>query len=101
MNERITNLARILEDYGIGSTGAHALAMYVVEGIQPGGFLSAVLANDLFEAAARADGSNQKILPQWVRAVFNAVPGRAWGSRDAVQAWVKQGGLAGQEALHA
>lgn len=101
MNEQITNLARVLEDYGIGTTGANALAMYVVEGIQPGGFLSAVLANDLFEAVARADGSNRKILPEWVRAVFNVVPTRAWGSRDAVQAWVEQGGLAGLEALHA
>lgn len=53
-----------------------------------GGFLNAVLTNDLREAALRADWNNQLRIFDIVRFLNNHVPGSAWGSVAAVDAWL-------------
>ena len=62
---------------------------YVVHHIAPGDFLCAVIANDLFEAYGRADSTNIHCIYNYVRFFYNYAPAPCWGSREALQAWVK------------
>lgn len=64
-----------------------ALNRYVERRIPPGGFLTAVLSNDLFGAVAQADSQNRVALADIVAYIYNEVPGNAWGSRDTVWRW--------------
>ena len=61
--------------------------LYIEEGEEPGGFLMAVLTNNLVEAATRADGVNQQRLFEWAGWLYNDIPDRAWGSAEKVLAW--------------
>lgn len=67
-----------------------ALKRYIVEGIDPGGFLFAVLTNDLKEAVSRADHINLQRIPDIVKFLYNEAPGPCWGSREKVAAWMAQ-----------
>lgn len=69
---------------------------YVLLGWHPGSFLSAVLRNDLIDAATNADEQNKYALYAWAVFVYNAVPMPARGSQEAITKWVEQGGLNGQ-----
>ena len=61
---------------------------YVHHGIEPGGFLTSVLSNDLKGAVMGADSINRQALPQWVEFVVWAIPMAAQGSRENVGNWV-------------
>lgn len=61
---------------------------YVENGIPAGGFLRAVLANDLKEACGRADVYNQVALPCIVSYIYNECRSTCWGSYEAVDAWL-------------
>ncbi len=64
-----------------------ALDRYVEHRLQPGGFLTAVLSNDLFGAVAKADSENRAALADIVVYIYNNIPSDAWGSRDTVWKW--------------
>jgi hypothetical protein len=66
----------------------NALKRYVLDGIKPGNFLTAVLHNDLFDAVGRADSVNLPLLPVYVRWLYNVAPGGCWGSKENVAAWL-------------
>jgi len=53
----------------------------------PGGFLQAVLENDLKEACGRADDENMRNLPAYVAWLYNEAPALCWGSKANVWAW--------------
>lgn len=53
-----------------------------------GGFLRAVLCNDLKEACARADIVNLWILPVYATWLYNEAPAACWGSPSKVDAWL-------------
>jgi hypothetical protein len=61
------------------------LENYLMSGFEPGGFLTAVLANDLYMAVGRADHYNH--LPRIVNEVTFKMPSIAWGSYAAVKDW--------------
>ena len=61
---------------------------YVEEHLQPGGFLTAVLENNLKEAFDRADNDNLTKLFNIVRYCYNEIPSPAWGSPERVKAWL-------------
>lgn len=61
--------------------------LYVDKGYPVGHFLYAVLTNDLFEAAARADQQNQFALTLICQYIYNYTPNPCWGSPEAVMAW--------------
>lgn len=63
------------------------LNLYFNQGIRPGAFLTAVLANDLQGAVARADPGARELLPQLVELIYNHAPSIAWGSAQAFDAW--------------
>jgi hypothetical protein len=54
-----------------------------------GGFLTAVLRNDLMDACLRAaDEETATHLVHIIRFLVNYVPADAWGSQKAVDAWL-------------
>ena len=58
-------------------------------GEQPyvGGFLDALLKNDLRRTVIRADPQNAECLSVWIRFLINHAPSQCWGSPDKVSAW--------------
>lgn len=61
-----------------------SLDRYVNEGIMPGSFLRAVLANDLASAVFNADSNNLAALKDIMLYIYNEVPSDAWGSTATV-----------------
>lgn len=64
-----------------------SLEKYIMHGYEPGGFLTAVLANDLFLAVGRADHWNKDRLPRIVNEVVHTLPDLAFGDYQAVRDW--------------
>ncbi len=64
---------------------AEGLIGWIIHGHMPGGFLTAVLENDLAEAATRADRTQ----PLWDLVIFLSMhaPKPCWGSKEKVTAW--------------
>lgn len=58
---------------------------YFSHGIMPGGFLTAVLENDLMESLGRADHMSVQQLPGIVSWLYNKAPMGHWGSVDNVK----------------
>ena len=52
-----------------------------------GGFLRAVLENNLREAFARADHENSAAMHDIVSYLYNEFPGLCWGSPESVAEW--------------
>ena len=67
-----------------------ALTRYVEKRIPTGGFLRAVLTNDLMGAMAKADIANQEALPSICKYVYNRVPSGCWGNEEIVDSWLKR-----------
>lgn len=67
-----------------------ALDNYGTDGVPTGGFLRAVLSNDLFLALRKADIDNQHDIFEIVHYVYNELPGNCWGSKEAVAAWLEK-----------
>lgn len=65
-----------------------ALDRYVVLCQRPGGFLTAVLSNDLTGSITRADEEALVALPHIVAYCYNRLPSNCWGSSKAVEAWL-------------
>ncbi len=61
---------------------------YIAHGIQPGSFLTAVMANDLTESFARADMHSRATLFFIVEWLYQHCPITARGSNEAVRAWI-------------
>jgi len=66
-----------------------ALENYLIYGFEPGGFLTAVLTNNLFLAASRADHHNRERLARIAEAVYHNMPSISFGSPEAVRNWLK------------
>lgn len=80
-------VSAIAGDYGVGENLVRALEAWAVDHIPPGGFLQACLANNLAEAALRADATNKGCLDGLVRLMANELPSPAWGSAINTWAW--------------
>ncbi len=65
------------------------LLRYIVHGIRPGDFLTAVLSNDLAEACARADDLNRHRLFDICFWLYNHAPSPCWKSPKNVAAWLE------------
>lgn len=73
---------------GIPENLWHGLECYFVHRIQPGGFLTAVLENDLHGACQRADGTSRTVLWELSAWLFNHAPGGSYGTPQRVRAWL-------------
>ncbi len=67
-----------------------AVLRYINDGWQPGGFLTAVLSNNLRDAFGRADAENFATLGDLVGWLYNHAPSPCWGSPEKVAAWLAQ-----------
>lgn len=65
-----------------------SLQRYAVSHIETGGFLRAVLENNLSEACGRADEDNIKTLFHIVAYIYNELPLSCWGTPDRVERWL-------------
>ena len=77
-------------DYDIPHHTQDALNRYYEDGLMPGGFLTAVLCNDLFRAVATADSWNIHHIKDICMFVYNEMPAKAWGSAERMRAWTEQ-----------
>jgi hypothetical protein len=93
--ERVNSRIRArCAQYGL-SDYAGGVVRYVEQGLQPGGFLTAVLEDSLKEAAMQADDVNQTKLFEWACVMYNDVPMDARGSKEKVAKWIAHGGMRG------
>ncbi len=77
---------------------AESLAAHVSVGRPVGGFLSALLSNDLMDAIGRADDNNVRLLKEYAMVLYNDTPSGCYGSRERFTEWQDKGGLAGIDA---
>lgn len=69
------------------------LRSWIEEGVVPGGFLCAVLENNLRESIAKADMVNKHSLASYVEFLYNYAPSGCWGSKEKVEDWAARRGL--------
>ena len=69
-----------------------SLENYLMHGLEPGGFLTAVLANDLFRAVGRADHWNKTNIHHIVVEINRVMPAMSFGSYDHVKDWLTDKG---------
>lgn len=62
---------------------------YVTQRVEPGGFLTSVLENNLAEAVGRADHENIRRIKEIVTYVYMQLPSNCWKSKEAVRDWLK------------
>jgi len=78
-------------DYGlIPERVMNNLLAYVQGEEAPGGFLYAVLSNDLFQAIGRADNEMKPLIPLLVHYIHWEVPGGCHGSPEHVKRWMEE-----------
>ena len=85
---REANCARVAPDacYESYKLSVQSIEAYWRNGLPPGGFIEAVLCNDLKEAFGRADLGNRFALFAIVSYCYNNIPGSVWGSREKFSA---------------
>jgi len=74
------------DKYGVGHAGK-SLWRWIERGTSPGGFLTAVLCNDLAKAVSKADDRNVELIPNYVRLLYNHAPMDCWGDDETVDNW--------------
>jgi len=75
--------------YNIPELTKQTIDDYVKLRYQPGHFVTALLANDLFGAVGRADAENAAAFIEICKYIYNKVPLSCWGNYEKVQAWLK------------
>jgi len=65
----------------------YSLKLYTENGIKPGGFLTAVLENNLMESFGRADHINRNRIGIICNYIYNDLPSSCHGSAEIVNAW--------------
>lgn len=70
--------------------GKGSLDAYIGLGVPLGGFLTAVVENNLSEAVGQADSQNAPLLRDYVMYLYNECPSMCWGSREKVKLWYLQ-----------
>jgi hypothetical protein len=69
-----------------------AILHHVFEGQECGGFVTAVLENNLQNAIIYADDDSLTNLRDIAMFCRNVIPGSCWGSADKVRQWRNRGG---------
>jgi hypothetical protein len=60
---------------------------WVEDGVRPGSFLVALLANDLAMASVHADQTNLSNIREWALFLLNEMPDTMWGSYGVLEDW--------------
>ena len=83
----VLRLATAMDLHGCPEHLRAGLTLYLTHGSRPGGFILAVLRNDLVDAIHRADGTSAAHLHAVLGTVRDGLPADAWGNKRAVDAW--------------
>jgi len=67
-----------------------SLILYRDEGVPPGSFLEAVLANDLWQSVSKADEDNLLTLHHIVAWLHWNMPGDIWKSHERIESHLKE-----------
>ena len=94
---KLTKLLNFEYDWGVRAVPIpdytqETLERYLVYGLRPGGFVSAMLAMDMQAALNSADFQNRKAMHSigfWI--MHNAPPG-SWGSYEQIKFWTNDVG---------
>jgi len=73
---------------GVPEHTLYSLDSYLNHKLPPGGFLTAVLTNDLFGAIGKADGENSRAIKEICMLIYNDIPSGAWGTKEKVERWL-------------
>ena len=79
------------QTYEIPEGMRSGLDLYVNYRINPGGFLTAIIQNDLMNAVGLADDANMSNIPAFVNYFYNHAPSTCWGSPEKMKAWLEGG----------
>lgn len=60
---------------------------WIEDHFPPGGFLQAVISNDLKESLGRADDNNREEIFRIVSFFYNEAPSDCWGSVEKLHLW--------------
>jgi len=87
-----THIDQACHDYAeqIPRHTLEGLRAYVCNGRAGGGFLAAVLSNDLMRAIGQADDANQRALAAICNFLWNRCPVGCWGSPENYQQWLAE-----------
>jgi len=72
---------------GVAEHTGTALENYLIHGMAPGGFLLAVLKNNLYDAVSRADSVNSVSLSNIVRWIHSYAPMESYGNSEMIKHW--------------
>lgn len=89
-------LRRSLIDRDIPLRMHGGLIRWILDGIKPGHFLTAVIENNLSESISRGDEINIALLQNYVKFLYNDAPSNCWGSKEKVELWAQQKGFKSQ-----
>lgn len=78
------------ERLNVPSHTLKTLVDYVANRVPTGGFLHAVLTNDLIETMGRADHINREHIHDICSFVYNWLPANCWHSEEAVKRWLER-----------
>ncbi len=62
---------------------------YIHHRIPPGGFLTAILCNDLKNTVFQADITNMRNIPAYIYYLYNYAPHDCWGSKEKFNKWIE------------
>ena len=68
-----------------------AVKRYTEKHCPVGGFLTAVICNDLEQACWKADDENLRNIPAFVAYFYNNAPSPCWGSKEKMNKWLEMG----------
>lgn len=69
-------------------TVRQSLWLYIYYRINTGGFLKAVLSNDLMQTMTRADQHNRQNIYEICQFLYNHLPARCFGSPEKYREWL-------------
>ena len=78
------------KEYYIPQRMMGGIKRYVNDHIRPGGFLSAVICNDLKLSIGLADEENMENLPAFVNYFYNYTPYNCHGSPKKMKEWLSK-----------
>jgi len=91
----LKTLIESINEYQIPENLKESLIEYIMNGRPTGGFLQAVLRNDLMDSYARADRFSREAIGEVVKWIYNKAPRGCWGSEERYTEWIEAGGLKG------
>ena len=92
-NQKLLYKAMVLKqernrwNYDLIEHSMPSIKRYIEEGVEPGGFLKAVINNDLGYACSQADDINLWLIPVYATWLYNEAPSSSHGYNNAVRDW--------------